>query len=445
MTCWTMAGALSAIVLSMGAWPAAAAAPLDADACVRIALQRSARVRTALADVEVYRAQADQVAALLSIKVQAITYLAPMYRAEGGIGFGTPYHHDLTDWGPYAHVEGRIVKPLATFGRYTAGVTAARERVAVEEEHAREVADTVRSEVRRLYALRLYALSMKPNLQNAKEILASAIKKAEEMYAADTGEVTLPDLMRLKYGAGEIDRYSRMADDGIALAMLAIKQAIGLSLAEPIEFADDKLIAPDDVVPSLETLIESARDNRPEVAQIAHGKLATAAWEEAERRANLPVLFLAAGGQADWSPMRPTGYSSAYYNLYNDWFGGVAVGLKFDIDLAAARTKAAEAHAKARWVEANEALAETGIPLQVTKARQDLVQNRDLARIADEEVRSTRKWMAFSAAAYTSGTGDAKDVLEGVAAYLLAKKAYYDHLLGAYQAKADLELAIGAR
>ena len=67
----------------MGAWPAAAAAPLDADACVRIALQRSARVRTALADVEVYRAQADQVAALLSIKVQAITYLAPMYRAEG--------------------------------------------------------------------------------------------------------------------------------------------------------------------------------------------------------------------------------------------------------------------------------------------------------------------------------------------------------------------------
>ena len=97
MTHRTVVGALSVIALSMGARPAAAAAPLDADACVRIALERSARVRTALADVEVYRAQADQVEALLSIKVQAITYLAPMYRAEGGIGFGTPYHHDLTD------------------------------------------------------------------------------------------------------------------------------------------------------------------------------------------------------------------------------------------------------------------------------------------------------------------------------------------------------------
>ena len=53
--------------------------------------------------------------------------------------------------------------------------------------------------------------------------------------------------------------------------------------------------------------------------------------------------------------------------------------------------------------------------------------------------------MTFAAAAYASGTGEARDVLEGVAAYLLAKKAYYDHLLGAFQARADLEQAIGAR
>jgi outer membrane protein TolC len=435
---------LSALV----AWavPAfAIAAPLNADDCVRIALERSARVRAARADVEVYRAQADQIEALLSVKFSAITYLAPMYKAEGGLGFNTPYRHDLSEWGPYAHVDARIVKPLGTFGRYTAGVTAARERVSVEVEHAREVADTVRSEVRRLYALRLYALSMRPNLENGKEILTKAIDKAQEMYATDSGEVTLPDLMRLKYGAGEIDRYLRMADDGIALATLAIKQAIGLPLDEPMAFADDKLVAPEDPVPPLEALVESARENRPEVAQIAHGKRATAAWETAERRANLPVLFIAAAGQADWSPMRPAGYSAAYYNLYNDYFGGVAIGFKFDIDLAAARTKASEARAKARWVDANEALADTGIPLQVTKARQELVQNRDLTRVAEEEVRSTRKWMTFSAAAYVSGTGEAKDVLEGVAAYLFAKKAYYDHLLGVFQAKADLELAIGAR
>ena len=286
---------------------------------------------------------------------------------------------------------------------------------------------------------------MKPNLENGKEIVAKAISKGEEMYAADSGEVTLPDLMRLKYGAGEIDRYLRMANDGIQLATLAIKQAIGLTLEEPIQFADDRLVAPEEDVPSLAALVDEARQNRPEVAEIAHGKIATAAWEDAEQRANLPVLFVGAAGQADWSPMRPKGYSATYYNLYNDFFAGAAVGLKFDIDLGAARTKAAEARAKARWVEAEEALAKTGIPLQVMKARQELVQHRDLARVADEEVKSTRKWMTFSAAAYASGTGEARDVLEGVAAYLLAKKAYYDHVLGAFQAKADVELSIGAK
>ncbi|HMF41947.1 MAG TPA: TolC family protein [Polyangia bacterium] len=420
-------------------------APLGVDDCVRIALEHSARVVAAQADVGVYRAQAAQIEALLSMKFQAITFLAPMYRAEGGLGFSTPYHHDLSDWGPYGHADARLIKPLATFGRYTAGVTAARERVAVEEEHAREIADTVRAEVRRLYALRLYALSMKPNLENGKEILAGAIKKAEEMYAADSGEVTLPDLMRLRYGAGEIDRYLRMADDGAGLAALAIKQAMGLRLEEPIVFADDRLVPPEDPVPTLPALVAVAMTDRPEIGQIAHGRRATAAWETAERRANLPVLFAAAAGQADWTPMRPPGYSAAYYNLYNDWFAGVAVGLKFDIDLAAASAHAAEAHAKAQWVDANAALADTGIPLQVTKARLDLVQNRDLARVADDEVKSTRKWMTFSAAAYMSGTGEARDVLEGVGAYLLAKKAYYDHLLGAYQARADLELSMGTR
>ncbi len=432
--------------LSIVTPPAAAlAAPLGADDCVRIAVERSARVQAARADVEVYRAQADQVEALLSVKFQAVTYMAPMFKAEGGLGFDAPYRNDLTSWGPYAHADARLIKPLGTFGRYTAGVTAARERVAVEQEKARETANVVRSEVRRLYALRLYALSMKPNLENGKQILGKAISKAEAMYAKDTGDVTLPDLMRLKYGAGEIDRFLRLANDGIELAGLAIKQAIGMSLAEPIEFADDKLAPIEGDIAALAELVEAARRDRPEMAQIAHGKLATAAWETAERRANLPVLFAAAAGQADWSPMRPKGYSGAFYNLYNDWFAGAAVGLKFDIDLAAAGAKAGEAQAKGRWVAANEGLAATGIPLQVEKARRDLVQNRDLSRIAEDEVKSTRKWMAFSAAAYESGTGEARDVLEGVAAYLLAKKAYYDHLLGAFQAKADLELAIGAR
>ena len=88
-------------------------------------------------------------------------------------------------------------------------------------------------------------------------------------------------------------------------------------------------------------------------------------------------------------------------------------------------------------------LAKTGLPLQVFKARQELLQHIALSGVAKKQVKHTRKWMTFSAAAHVAGTGEAKDVLEGVGAFLLAKKNYYDHLLGAWQARAALELAVG--
>ena len=430
---------------ALGLCAAAGAAPLTADECVALALRRSARVKAARADVEVYRAQAAQVEAALSPKLSVLTYLAPMYGASGGLGLEGPYTHDFGRWGPYAHGEAKLVKPVSTFGRYTAGVTAASERTLVEQERAREVENGVRLEVRRLYGLRLYALSLRPNLETGKKILTEAIAKGEELYRAGTGEVTLPDLMRLRYGSGEMDRYLRLAIDGAELATAALKQTMGLSLDDPLSLADDKLVPQDDPVPALEALLSTARRDRPEIGQLEHGKAATAAWEQAERRANLPVLFVAAAGSADWSAVRPKGFSAAYYNLYNDYFVGVAVGLKLDLDAPLTSAKASEASAKANWVRANESLAETGIPLQVMKARLELIQQRDLARVADEEVKATRKWMTFAAAAYAGGTGEAKDVLEGVGAYLLAKKAYYDHLLGAWQAKAELEQAAGLR
>lgn len=423
---------------------ALAAGPLSSDDCVAIALERSARVHAAQAEVEVVRAQAAQIESALSPKLSVLTYLAPMYGASGGIGLEGPYSHDFTRWGPYAHGEVRLIKPLSTFGRYTKGVEAADERARVEEERAREIAGGVRFEVRKLYGLRLYALSLRPNLETGAKILGEAIVKGEELYRAGTGEVTLPDLMRLRYGRGEVERYLRLATDGADLALAALKQAMGLRIDEALEL-NDKLVPDDRPVPTLEELVARARRDRPEMAQIEHGKAATAAWEESERRANFPVLFAAAAGQGDFSTVRPKGFSAALYNSYNDYFVGVAVGLKLDLDAPLARAKASEARAKAAWVAANEVLAATGIPLQVMKARQELVQQQDLARIADEEVRSTRKWMTFAAAAYAGGTGEAKDVLEGVGAYLLSKKAHYDHLLGAWQARADLEQATGAR
>ena len=417
-------------------------APISVDACVAIAMQRSARVQMAEADVAMFRAQTDQVKALLSPQVSVLTYGAPLFGAEGGLGLAGGYRSDFHRWGPYVHGEAKVIVPITTFGRLSAGVAAAEGRAAVEAERARETSHAVRLEVRRLFGLRLYALSLKPALENGRTILKEAIQKAEEMYAKGSGEVTLPDVMRLQYGAGEIARFLRQADDGIELAGRALKQAMGLPEDDPTLFEGDRLPLPGDAQP-LEDLVSEARRNRPEFAEVRLGRAAAASWESAESKAHLPVLFAAAAGQFDRSPVRPTGTSAVFYNGYNDQFAGAVVGLSLDWNFARARSKAAEARSRSAWIDAAARLAETGIPLQVRKAHSDWKQHADLARIADQEVKDTRKWLAFSAAAYMAGTGEAKEVLEGVGANLLAKKAYYDHLLGAWAARAELEQATG--
>lgn len=137
-----------------------------------------------------------------------------------------------------------------------------------------------------------------------------------------------------------------------------------------MEFAEDRLVPVDAAPPELEALVANARRDRPEIGQLRHGKAAIAAWEEAESKARLPVLFLALQGAVDWSPMRPKGYSALAVNAYNDYFIGVAVGARLDLDLGLADARVREAQAKAEWLRANEQVADTGIPVQVFKARQ---------------------------------------------------------------------------
>lgn len=417
--------------------------PLGVEDCIAAALAHNPELRAARAEASQARAQTSQVQANLFPQLSTLAFVAPMYGATGGLGLSEPFRHDLSEWGPWAHIEARLIQPIYTFGRLSSGITAARERAEVQDARGREIADGVRANVQHLYGSRLYALSMQPCLENARSILDEAVKTAADLYDRATGDVTLPDLMRLRYGAGEIQRYLRQAKDGSELATRALCQAMGLSSDASVEFADNKLPAPSGDVPSLETLVTSARRDRPEFAELAHGRAAVTAWEESERKADLPMLAIALAGQADTSPVRPKGYSATWYNTYNDYFVGGALGLQLNLNPAMSAARAAEASAKGEWVQAEEALADTGIPLQVFKARQALMQNRDLAAVAEEEVRNTQKWMTFAAAAYASGTGEAKDVLEGVAAYAQSKKAYYDHLLGVWQAQADLEQAIG--
>ena len=427
---------------------AAESTAIDAEGCVRVALRESAQLAQAEALVRQYEARLALVESSFYPKLLGTTYLAPMFTVHG-----TALTQDVarqwkrpSDWGPYAHLEALLAIPLYSFGRAEQGALAARERAAVERARARQAENVVALEVRKLYHLRLYPLSLLPALHSAAEMVAEAEARGQELYEQATGDVTQADLMKLRYAATEVAKFERMATDGAALATSALKHTMGLADNEDVTFANEELpemgepSSPDSDLPAL--LAEAARQ-RPEWEQLGHGDKAAAALIKSEAATSWPIVFLAGQLTADWTPQRDDGKNPYWFDPYNQVFGGVALGLRFDVDPAKTSALVEGAEATRDEVDALRRFASTGIPLQVRKAQLDLEQQRALVELSTEGVKATRKWMAFAGAAYKTGTGEARDVLEGLVAYLQAKRGYYDALLAYHVSRAELAYAIG--
>ncbi|MGI5861811.1 MAG: TolC family protein [Myxococcales bacterium] len=439
-----MHAALLTLVLAAAA-PAAEARPLTVDDCVAMAIRESGQVMEAEAKVAEWKARLAEVESIFYPKLSATAFAAPMFTVHGNA-----FTNDVErrwkspgDWGPYLRLEALLAQPIYTFGRAAAGEKAAQERLAVEQARLAAARNAVALEARKFYYLHLYAKSLRPGLSAARKMLDSALEKANSLYETASGKVTNVDLMKLTYASSELDKYLIQAEVGEGLALAALKHTMGVSEAMPLLLADDVLPDAGDDPPELAELLRIALEKRPELAQVRHGKQAALALERAERLANLPVVALAGQFQASWTPTRDDSKNPYHVDPYNDLFGGVALALQFDLDPALAKAKGDAARAMGEQVAGLEKLATTGIPLEVRKAREEEIQARRMLELSKKGSVATRKWMIFAGTAYASGTGETKDLLEGIAAHLQAKKAYYDNLLAVHTARAELLRATG--
>lgn len=420
--------------------------PLSVEKCVEIALGSNPRIEEAEAKVEEYRARLAEVESIFYPKLTGMLYVAPMFTVNGSaLEKEADYRwKSIKDWGPYTHFDAVLAQPLYTFGRAAAGELAASECLEVERARLREARNLVALEVRKLYYTRLFALSMLPSLDNAAEIIAGAREEASKLYDKASGKVTQTDLMKLRYAAMEVDRYRIMAREGADLALAALKHTMGLPATEEIRLVDERLPGlSTQEVSDFYSLLRDAALNRPEWMQITHGINAAEALADAERKALWPVVFLGGMLRADWAPTRDNATNPYHYDPYNEVVGGVALGLMFDLDPARTVAKTDQAEAIRDQVEALRKFATTGIPLQVRKAHTEVLRYRSLVGLSTDSVKSTRRWMTFAAAAYGTGTGETRDLVEGMVAYLQSKRAYYEDLLGYHIACSELDYSVG--
>jgi len=423
----------------------ASAEPLSLADCVARALANDPRIEEAEAKVQGHEATLAEVESVFYPKLKAIAWVAPMFTVHGSaLDQDVRRDYSLGAWGPYTHLKAQLAQPLTTFGRYNAGKSAATHRVMVAKARVREAQHAVALEVVRMYMTHLMARGILPALDNAAKLLADAEKTGRDEYEKGSGKVTQTDLMRLRYGALEVEKYRLTARDGADLSLAALRRLVGQPADLPLELADLRLPEADPApLPELDVLVGEATRERPEWTQIEHGQQAAQALEKAEKMANAPVFFVAGEVSYDWAPTRDDSPNPYHYDPYNDLVGGIAVGLLFDLDPALAHAKADKARALQARVTALRRLADSGIPLQVRKARDDASRQRELVRLATEAETCAKRWMTSAAAGYVAGVGEAKDLLEGLAAYLFARRDHLQALLDWHVTLGELTWAVG--
>lgn len=417
--------------------------PLDADACVAIALRQSGQVAEAQGRLTEWQGRLAEVRALYMPRLSALTWIAPMYTVQGD-GFNPRYNVDLSRWGPYLHLESILIKPIYSFGQIEAGEKAAKGRVEVEEARVEQAKNAVSMEVRKYYYLHLYARSLKPVLDQAKKTLDGALDAAQKMYEENTGQVTNVDLMKLRYAQSELVKAMVQQRIGEGLSLAALKHTMGLPEDVQIEIVDEVLpLEPNDPLPELPALIQLASQHRPEMAQIKHGRTAAISFEHAQRIANRPIAAIAGQFGFDYAPTRSNDNNPWHWDRYNRITGGVALALQFNLDPWGAKARGDAAHGLSEQIEGLAQFASTGIPLEVRKAYDNVMQSREMLQAASDGANAAKKWMLFAGAGYVTGTTEARDVLEGVASYVNARKGYFDALLGLHNARSELKYAIG--
>jgi outer membrane protein TolC len=415
---------------------------LTLDDCIAAAVANSGQVAEAAGKVAEWEARIGEAKAVYWPKISGFAFAAPTF---GVSGQAEEAQADWSSWGPYFRFEGMLAQPVSTFGRAEAGERAARERTEVEKGSLELVRQRVALDVRKYWLLHLYARSLMPMLDSIGKSIDTARTKAKDLYESNSGKVTNVDLQKLEYGWLELQKYKVQAEVGAGLALAALKHTMGLPGEAPLHLADEVLPSVDDApLPALEALVQLARERRPETAQLEHGRRAAENLARMEEKALYPVVAVVGKLNASYSPNREDPKDYYAYDPYNELSGGLALAFQFDVDFAKTRARTKGAQSLSAQVDGLARFAATGIPVEVRKAHDEAEQARKLVELSAQGSSATRKWMAFAAAAFAAGTGESRDLLEGVAAYAQARKGYFDALLAYHNARAQLEIATGA-
>jgi outer membrane protein TolC len=341
----------------------------------------------------------------------------------------------ITPRGVFTRTELKLIQPVYTFGKITAGVAAAESGVKASQQREGGLLADLELNIRKAYWGAKLARSILATLNEGSGYLDQAQDKIEKDLKEGSGDASVTDRLRLRTMRAEIDARILEAKRGADLARSGLRALIGPDAPPDLEVDEADLEAL--AIPSrtIDQYEEAARRTRPEVKALQYIVESKKALARLENRRQYPDFVLIGSAAYAYASSIDNPKNSYYNNPFHTLGAGLAAGFRMPLDLGIKNARAAKLAAEAEEAEQKQREALSGISFEVEKASLEMKEAEDRMKVVQKGEKAGRQWIAAIAQNLAVGLAEAKDFSDALLAFFQARIRYaqsiYDYNLAA--------------
>lgn len=411
------------------------------------ALERSPLLAGAQAEIQVNEAQrnrARKARFLPELTLRNSWGLVPKQRGaytEYGVLVSPDTILGVNDLSWFTQVDLRLVQPIYAFGKIGRRIDAAEYAVDASEANLDKTRDDILLLVRQLYWGVVLGQESQRVVNSILDRVAEAETKLNEQY--EEGMATQNDLFKFEIFKYEANRRAREVDAGLVQARAGLRAAMGLdeTVTVAVETAELKPVTFD--LLDLDTYLELARVNRPELRQLQAGISARRSLMVAEQRDAWPTLFFGGSVSANVAPDRFDPKNPFWQNQTNYFRGGGVLGFEWHLNFAQHR---AEANIQRTEMVALESQSDALLAKVDQEVRAAFLK-ADRARLDVQEgeaaLQASDNWLRAEIQTYDIGLSEIKDLIDAFQANAQMEATQLKNIADFNIAVAELSRRVG--
>jgi outer membrane protein TolC len=326
---------------------------------------------------------------------------------------------------------------LYSGGRVSASLEAARRAAAASGELERGVRQQVAAAVEAGYCDLLLARELLRVSRLALERARAHLGQVQAWRRA--GRAAEFDELRAQVQVASLRADSISAENGLRLAEMAFKDAIGLDLERPVEvvgaFREEARLD----LASLDGLVQVGLERRPELRERQQQLALRQRTVQVEQASNRPLLDLVASGQTQF---QGNDLDVAGTEWRKSWDTGLVLQMSlFDGQRTGARV--AQAQVEVKQAHYQQEQTERRIRLEIQQAWLELREAGERMEAQHEAVRQAEKGLEVAESRYAGGAGTQLQILDAQLALVQARTAFATAQRDRALSLMHLELAVG--